>query len=693
MSLARIKTRYLLLPCCLMAGLPVPAASAEVFLPPVAVQAQPAPVVAAPSRKIATAEAGVIHPADQPNAPDSVELAALYFYAREGQMARLAAETRRLEAKYPGFTLPSDVLQPASAPLVDETPLWRMFEVDDFAGIEVELAQLQEQNPDWQPSADFRDKLARRKQRSAMTQAYEARDWMAVVEAGNRLDPKTEQEVDLLWMRIDAYSAIGAVADSVPIYQGILLRDDANRLADDAILTTLKKAAADFPAADIRAALKRFTFPAAMEPEVADLSAALLRREIADFTGATEARQPLAAATIRAVEQQAEAGSTADLDVLGWYDLKIGRPQDAETRFRRSMQLQANAENIKGLYLSLVQLKRPDDAQQLIGKNLEALADDNAFVLDALSQSFSQVEPGKIDATIVNAYSVAIMAQQSPAHAEMLGWYAYNSNQYAAAAAWFGKSFEWKKGADSLKGLLLANQQAGNSTKVAELKQSYAALYPQVFESLKTAVPPKPRAGSAVATPSVDSEATYVKDFRGKRFEACVAGIRAIEASHVLGADGQLIKGWCNLQINHLVEARAAFSAARVAGGATASDGAYGLALTLLRSNLVEDAEALLAQSPQTAARDRELRGEIFWRRASAAFAQKQYQRCLDALNARMQIAPEPADMSRMRGWAHYHLGHVSEATAVFTRLNMQVSDKANLKALAVIRESLEGSQ
>ncbi len=139
---------------------------------------------------------------------NAVELAALYYYARNKEEARLKAEFARLHYKYPGFEMPADLYQPAAKP-VDESKLWTLYGKVDFAGVDAELARLAAERPDWKPSADFQSKLARKKMRFAVTAAVKARNWQGVAAAGATIDPATEKEVDLVWDMIDAYSALG----------------------------------------------------------------------------------------------------------------------------------------------------------------------------------------------------------------------------------------------------------------------------------------------------------------------------------------------------------------------------------------------------------------------------------------------------------------------------------------------------
>lgn len=655
----------------LLAAAPVMAQS----LTPVAATPALAPILAAAEPETATV------PIDNTasNAPDQVELAALYYYAREGQTARVEAETDRLQRKYPGFALPGDLYAPEDRRIVDETPLWNLYKQNDFAGIDVEIGRMAEKNPGWQPSEDFSTKLARARIRVAMTEAHDRKDWAGVITAAKDIDPKTEPEIDLLWMLIEANRAAGRPEAMALVYQGILYRDTAFTPAEQ--FATLQKAVDDFSPQEIRKALTGISLPTDLADAVEGLKRDLMRRDVAAFNSAKDRSDPLPAETVDPLRR---TGDATDMTLLGWYTLKTGRPAEAETWFRRAMDRKPEAENVKGLYLSLREDKRDDEARDLVKAQLAALADDSDFVLDALSAAFTTPQDKAIDPKVVEAYSTAIQRSQSPDHAEILGWYAYNAHQFEASSAWFSKSWEWKKTENSLKGLALSTMQLKDRKGLDALKAEYAGTYPQAFADLKAAPPPKSGNGSSVAAPSTNVDARYVADFRAKRYGACVAGINTAEARGNLSADARLIKGWCLLELNHLAEARQAFSAS-LGTAKTAQDAAYGLALTLMRTRLIDEAEAVLAQHPLAAARDKEVRSEIYWQRARSAFDARKYQAALDALNLRLQLAPEPMDMSRLRGWSHYHLGHRAEARAIFTRLNMIVSDSANRQALAVI--------
>ncbi|MCM2473334.1 hypothetical protein HGO38_07565 [Rhizobium sp. CG5] len=647
---------------------------------------------AAPAAEAAVAKDGAVVGDAQGPTPDAVELAALYYYAKEGRMDRVTAETRRLQLKYPGFSMPGDVFAPEAAAPVDESSLWALYEADDYSGIETEVTRIAAANLGWEPSEDFRTKLERRKQRHLMSEAYKNQDWPSVIAAGQTLDPQRETEVDLLWMLIEAYRESHMAEALVPLYRGILFREGEARMSDDVIMTTLQKAVEDFPVAELRKAVAQFAVSPSMTERMRDLSLDLLRREVADFNSAAAGGPAVAPGMIEKLRVVAGEGKRPeDLTLLGWYALKTEKPEEAEKWFRLALEQKASVETIKGLSLSLLRQKQDDQAYQVVVDHLAELGEESEFLADTLSLRFQKPELGEIDAAVVTAYSAAIQKSLSADHAAVLGWYAYNSRQFAASAAWFGKSFEWQKHPDSLKGLVLSAAQMKDTATLDALKSEYAAAYPAAFEDLKAMTAPKGKRGKDVAAPAANIDATYVANFRNKKFGACITDLRALEARSTLSADALLIKGWCHLELNHLSEARASFSAVLSAGGQKGQDAAYGLGLTLLRAKLTDDAEAVLSRYPLTAARDREIRSEIYWLRARDAFDRKQYQQVLEALNARLLIAPEAAGISQMRAWSHYHLGNLSQSKAIFAQLNAAISDPANLRGIAVINDRLSG--
>ena len=233
-----------------------------------------------------------------------------------------------------------------------------------------------------------------------------------------------------------------------------------------------------------------------------------------------------------------------------------------------------------------------------------------------------------------------------------------------------------------MKGLALSYQREGKKSELISLKNETVGNYPAIWDEIKTTTAPAVKRGTSVEKPKATAQLSYLKHFNAKNYSGCLSELNAIEAQGRIGTEAQLIKGWCLMGLNRLAEARDSFAPALAGSGKTREDAAYGTALTLLRGKLTDDAEAILAAYPLSASRDHEVRAEIYWQRARSAFDHKQFDRVLDALNARMQLVAEPSNISAMRAWAHYNLGHLAEAKAIFERLNMHMSDATTMRGL-----------
>jgi cellulose synthase operon protein C len=621
--------------------------------------------------------------------PGEVELAALYYYAEQKQDDRVAAEAARLRIKFPEFEMPQDLFLPQSARGVDETALWDLYDKSDFTGIDAEIIRRKTETPDWAPTADFTEKLARKKQRVLMTEAAQNKDWAGVIQAGGSIDPTAETEMDLLWTLIDAYAETDMKQPLAEVYRGILLREGDKRLPDAVLVTTLQKAIRDFPASEVQAVMQKLAVTPAMQAGLQPVAFDLLRKTVADFNTDEKQTTPLTedqlAPLKAAASSQPEAG---DVSLLGWYYLKIKQPSVSALWFGKALGLQADASNAKGLYLSLAAQNLEEEAYQVAATHLKDLSGDPEFLMNALSLRFAKPDSAEIDEKIVASYSTTILQTLNADHAEILAWYAYNSKQYEAASAWFRKAIDWKAAPVRVKGLALSYVRLSQKREFAELQQKYGQAYPDIWDEIRAAAPPAGRKAVAVSKPRGVIQANYFRNFQAKRYAACINDLTDLRSRGQLSPDAAQIGGWCYLGLGRLSEARAAFAEGLAAGGQVRADAAYGTALTLLRGRLTDDAEAIVRANPLSAERDREIWAEIYFQRARATFDDKQYQKTLDALNARASLVAEPADLSQLRGWAYYHLGNKQVANQVFQRLNDHLADAGVRRGLIVTSQT-----
>ena len=626
-------------------------------------------------------------PAGSGTVLDPVETAALYYYAKERQVERVEAEIKRLQALHPGFVPPQDLYVSADQIVPDETGLWALFESDDFTGIDAEIIRRKAEDPEWEPTQDFQAKLARKKLRVRMKELTEAQDWLALIDLAAAIDPATEPDVDLVWMRADALSEAGDRDGLARTLRGLLVREGDNRLSDENLIITLQKALRDFPASEIRVLAATLWPESSGQYLPSALRLDLARKEVAEFNS-DKSGMPVAADTLRMLAAEARnSRKPEDLALLGWHDLKVENPEVAEEWFSTLMQVAPDPESAKGMYLSLARQNQDKAAYEFAATHLQELADDAVFLMNVLSPRFGKPDAGVVSADAVNAYSTAIMETSAAGHAEILGWYAYNSRQFEAAEAWFRQAYGWEPSADRIKGLALTLLRLGKKKGYAALKQDFAGVYPDIWPEITVASVPKARKATAVRTPAAGVKSNYVKHFEAKNYSACLRDIDRL-GSRASKPSVAVIRGWCELGLKRFGEARVSFEKAMAGSGQTRSDGIYGAGLALLGARLTDEADALITAWPLPAARERELKIEIYYQRARSSFDHKQFDRTLAALDARAGLVAESRDLMQMRAWAYHHLGQSQRAKAIFRQLNMVIRDNSSLAAIETIKNS-----
>lgn len=655
-------------------------------LPPVPADGDVAQPVVEPaaSKPVSDASVKAAATADVPK-PDEVELSALYYYAREKQDARVTAETERLRHKYPDFQLPPDLYSANSKPRVDELPLWRLYEKDDFARIDALVAELKAENPGWEPSDDFRLKVERRKLRVVLTKAYRSRDWVGVISTAGSMNLQKEKDVDLLWMLIDAYREAAMPDALLDVYRAILFRPGKERFPEPVLVTTLQKAARDFEPEEVRSAMSSLWPNPSLITALKPLQDDFIRRDVADFNNRSERQQPIAEKDIQRLRDLVAAkGDIADMSLLGWYFLKLKQPKDAEPYFKRALDQKSTPEFAKGLYLSYAQQKRDADAYALAAAHLKELTDDPEFLMNALSLRFAKPELGPIDPKSVEAYSTTILKTKSADHAEILAWYSYNSMQYPAAEAWFVQSWNWEEEPNRLKGIALTFLREGKRKEFAALRARFGDLYPDMWAEILNARAPQAQA----LQPVVITSPTTGQPVIVYRQPDAVAAAPAVAPQPMVSPvvyqpDAMPMVQPATMPVvqpammQPVVTAQQQPVIVYATAPAVAPAPVYRQAVPEVR---VEEAPA-----PRQVKIDKGPRGGYF-----AAFKAKRYSECIAIINGMGSVS---ADVELIRGWCYLGLNRVADARTSFGQAlrgeGRVRHDAAYGSALAALRAKL----
>jgi tetratricopeptide (TPR) repeat protein len=145
-------------------------------------------------------------------------------------------------------------------------------------------------------------------------------------------------------------------------------------------------------------------------------------------------------------------------------------------------------------------------------------------------------------------------------------------------------------------------------------------------------------------------------------------------------------RGWCNFNIDRPMQAlkdfRAAASSTR--DGNLQRDSLYGMALTMLRMNMVDQAASVAAQTHFTPEQRLEIETEILDKRGVAAYERGDYRRAIayfdevERLTGRMR-----RDLAMLKGYAYLNSGQRDRARALFQMLHDQMATAESRRALA----------
>lgn len=609
---------------------------------------------------------------------------ALRYFAQQGDTERLQREIERLRALYPNWQPPADPLATDFVPDQSIVNIWNLVTAGDFAGARAAIAEKQQADPSFVPTADLLQTIERGEAGTRLRAASDAKQYDAVISiAANAPELLTCASVDNLWRLAEAFIATNAKQRGIDAYTYILTNctDTAERYA------TVQKAMGLLTRAELDPLL-------ALEKPAADGTGefAAVRLDLARSAVAAslekDGEKPLAA-DVELLAKAATAQKNADdLRLLGYFELARSEPEDARRYFEDATDADPSAASAEGLGVALMQLNDPAAAEAAMAD----FYDDNDTIegvyRDAAAAMIA-IEPRLTipDATLNRIVRVALKARDADI-AQQMGWYAYAFNQPQTAYEWFQTALGWQSDLEpAAYGMMVAANALGNTAQVEEIRRSWGgrstriAQFGSVLTTSSNTIPlpkPRPQHVAQVQMQTVRTTTQQVRQDYAESAPQTNAGssgggggsggsCRTYRPPASLSASGALSQAWCLMDLNRPAQAVDHFGRALdSASQSIRSDAAYGRALAYVRLGLPDEAAVAAAAAPISDKRVVELETAILTLKATSAYGIGDYRLTLAVLDARSRYAPERNDLLTLRAWSYYHLKRYREAERIF---------------------------
>ncbi|WP_181706975.1 tetratricopeptide repeat protein [Chthonobacter rhizosphaerae] len=527
-----------------------PAAPAQPFVLAPAAPAAPAVQPGAPAQPFVLAPAAPAGAAAAaaPEKP-AIDESALRYYASKNDVARVAAEIRRLRALHPDWQPPEDLFTASNRVDVDLAPLWALFSAGRYDEMRIALEQLKATKPGFVPPAELVTKLDEAQATAYLVQASDNGDHPRVVAiARNFPGLLVCERIDVLWRVAEALAKTGEPERAYGAYDYVL----ASCPGAPERLATVQKASELLPEAALRNLLARgqirFDGTNEFEPVLLDFA----RRRIGEAIGRADVASAEPGDLARIGSEAKMKKSIGDATLLGWYHYAKKDFAGAETWFRTALGFGDDAKATEGLILAV--RNKGDTAAA------EAMAYDNRAKAPEIAKVYVEIVSATLTDTVTEDYPAARFAAfqtvvdelKSPLGAQSAGWYLFNRGEFKVAAPWFEKSVAWEETGEGVLGLVLTAQRLGDKKRFASLVETYAPKYAAV-EALRTSnATAQVAAGDGTVKVAVNRKKSgggslareAVALYEGKRYREAIAVLDKLKASGRETTDLAVLRGW-----------------------------------------------------------------------------------------------------------------------------------------------------
>lgn len=506
---------------------------------------------------------GSISEAEPPAEPAGVDDRALRFYASRNEMARVAAEIRRIRAAHPDWEPPTDLFEPGRDDEL-ERPLWALLDAGRFVEIRRAVARVREERPNWRPSNAFAAQYEERVARATIAAAAEASDHRRVVEAA-RAAPSILacSNMDLLWHVGEALARTGDATRAESLYAFVLetCPDRHERVA------TLQKAAAflDGPAVDRLAAVaaRHDQQTAAFDEAVYGIVMGRVGEVIAAPAGRAAAPDDLRRLEELALQRRDGAG----MEVLGWYRQVVETDYEGAARaFRDAMSFSRSPKAAEGYALALREAGRLREAEDVAYEWRDADPLIEKLYVEIVADQITRPDLVDFPLQRLQRFEALVLSNGSPNGAQAVGWFYYKSDDVEEAQRWFRIAHESEPDPVNTFGLALTAHELDDGPTVRALAREFGERFPQVAAvatwTSPTSTQPRtrsaaPRAASRNQGSGTTAQAVAlyeVGDYRGA-LRALDSAPSAVARDHGL----QVLRGWALYNAGRYEEARRQF--------------------------------------------------------------------------------------------------------------------------------------
>lgn len=651
---------------------------------PTGSEASPAFTVAqTPATSISTPQTSVSAQTVPEKGAAGPDETALRYFAQQGDTQRLQREIERLRALYPNWQPPADPLATDFVPDESIVHIWDLVTAGDFAGARAAIAEKQQADPTYVPTADLLETIERGEAGTRLRAASDAGQFDAVISiAANAPQLLTCASVDNLWRLAEAFIKTDAKQRGIDAYSYILTNctDTAERFA------TMQKAMALLDRAELDPLLALEKPGTDGTPEFTALRLDLARSAVG---GALEegGDKPDEADVELLAKEATSSKNAEDFRLLGYFELARSEPEDARRYFEDAVDADPSAASAEGLGVALMQLDDPAAAEKAMAEfyddndTIEGVYRDAAAAMIAIEPRLTITED-----TLSRIVRVALKARDADI-AQQLGWYAYAFNQPQTAYEWFQTALGWQSDLEpAAYGMMVAANALGNTAQVEEIRRSWGGRSARIaqFGSVSATsfnVPlPRPRPQHVTMFPAQvqtvratvtqtrqDYAATPAQDDTISSGGGGGGSCRSYRPPASLSPAGALAHAWCLMDLNRPAQAVDHFGRALdSASQSVRSDAAYGRALAYVRLGLPDEAAVAAAAAPISDKRAIELETSILTLKATSAYGIGDYQLALAMLDARSRYAAERNDLLTLRAWSYYHLKRYREAERIF---------------------------